>query len=390
MLREMKTKTFILVLFCLLIINDGYSQEKKFSVGFNGQIIGWTNFNFGNHFSNQHGLRYLPQLSSEYQINNSWKLDAEASANIYGVGTYSSDQWDSDLDIRPYRLWLILSSDRFFVRAGLQKINFGSASLLRPLMWFDQIDPRDPLQLTDGVYGILTRYYFLNNANIWLWLLFGNDERRGWDVFPSNPEKPEFGGRFQLPLGPGELALSYHHKAIEYGSIILPQNGTNIYYPPFEQDRIALDGKWDVGVGLWFENSLKLNREKVIPGQKWTNKLTLGVDYTFGIGNGLNSTIEHLIRTASDELFKHTEKINYTALSANYPIGLLDRISAIFFYNWEEGDFYRIANWNRQYDNFTLYLMAYWNPESFNIYQNNDVGTLFSGKGIQFMITIDH
>ncbi|MFW5821232.1 MAG: hypothetical protein ACOCWA_08080 [Bacteroidota bacterium] len=386
----MKTKIYIVILIHLVGLNDSSAQDNPLSAGFSGQLIGWTNLNFGNEFTSQSGLRYIPELTSEYLINKSWKLDAEASANIYGVGTYAEDQWGSDRKIKPYRLWLRLSSDRFIVRGGLQKINFGSASLLRPLMWFDQIDPRDPLQLTDGVYGLLARYYFLNNANIWFWVLYGNDERRGWDVFPSDPERPELGGRFQFPLGPGELALSYHHRKMNYGQINLPQNGANIYYPPFEQERIAIDGKWDVGVGLWFENSLKMNREKIIPGQKWTNKIILGIDYTFGVGNGLNSTFEHLIWSASDQFFNQTENINYSALSANYPVGLLDRLSTIIFYNWNDQDFYRIINWNRQYDNLTLYLMAYWNPDSFNIYQNNDVGNLFSGKGMQFMITINH
>jgi len=56
-------------------------------------------------------------------------------------------------------MWIRLSTKQFELRAGLQKINFGSATLLRPLMWFDKIDPRDPLQLTDGVYALLARYY---------------------------------------------------------------------------------------------------------------------------------------------------------------------------------------------------------------------------------------
>ena len=65
-------------------------------------------------------------------------------------------------------------NNKLHIEPGLQKINFGSATMLRPLMWFDQVDPRDPLQLTDGVWGVLGRYYFLNNANIWLWGLYGN------------------------------------------------------------------------------------------------------------------------------------------------------------------------------------------------------------------------
>src|SRR6056297_1659755 len=168
----MKTKVYIIILIHLVVLNDNSAQNNPVSAGFSGQIIGWTNLNFGDEFTSQSGLRYIPELSSEYLINKTWKLDAEASANIYGVGTYAADQWDSDRKIKPYRLWLRLSSDRFIVRGGLQKINFGSASLLRPLMWFDQIDPRYPLQLTDGVYGLLTKYYFLNNANIWFWVLY--------------------------------------------------------------------------------------------------------------------------------------------------------------------------------------------------------------------------
>ncbi|MCK7489842.1 MAG: ABC transporter ATP-binding protein [Anaerotruncus sp.] len=39
------------------------------------------------------------------------------------------------------------------------------------MMWFDTIDPRDPLQLTDGVYALLLRYYTRGNANFWAWAM---------------------------------------------------------------------------------------------------------------------------------------------------------------------------------------------------------------------------
>jgi hypothetical protein len=71
------------------------------------------------------------------------------------------NSFSSNGDIKPYRLWARYSTSQLEIRAGLQKINFGSANILRPLMWFDQMDPRDPLQLTDGVWGILGRYYTL-------------------------------------------------------------------------------------------------------------------------------------------------------------------------------------------------------------------------------------
>ena len=84
--------------------------------------------------------------------------------------------------------------------------------MLRPLMWFDKIDPRDPLQLTDGVWGLLARYYFLNNANIWLWGLYGNEKPKTWEIGKTNQHYPEFGGRFQSPVPKGEAAVSYHFR----------------------------------------------------------------------------------------------------------------------------------------------------------------------------------
>merc|ERR1712127_1137306 len=105
------------------------------------------------------------------------------------------------------------NTNQFELRVGLQKIDFGSASLLRPIQWFNQIDPRDPLQLTNGVYGVLGRYYFLNNANIWLWTLYGNEKTRGFDALETNKKVPEFGGRIQYPTKKGEIALSYHHRS---------------------------------------------------------------------------------------------------------------------------------------------------------------------------------
>ena len=153
--------------------------------------------------------------------------------------------------VKPYRFWVRFATSQFQVRIGLQKINFGSAMLLRPLMWFDRIDPRDPLQITDGVYAILLRYYFLNNANIWLWGVYGQNQRKGMEVFPTKENSGEYGGRIQVPLMNGEIATSYHHRDIDPTAMVLNA-------PRFRsENRYALDGKWDLGVGLWFEADRK-------------------------------------------------------------------------------------------------------------------------------------
>ncbi len=176
----------------------------------------------------------------------------EASLNIYGtIAAHPFDTANYNGDIAFYRAWVRYSSSHWELRAGLQKINFGSATLLRPLMWFDQIDPRDPLQLTNGVWGLLSRYYFPNNANLWLWALYGNEKPRPWDIGKTNQWIPEAGGRFQYPVPKGEIALSYHYRNADTRDL-----GPAIpVYEKVPENRIGLDGKIDLAVGLWLEGT---------------------------------------------------------------------------------------------------------------------------------------
>lgn len=371
-------------LFCITSLTG----QGKIKTEFDGQVITWTNFNFSDGFGNQTGGRYIPELSLLYLAEKEWKLDGEFSLNTYAASTYMDRNWDHAADLKPYRFWLRFSNNQFELRAGLQKINFGSASMLRPLMWFDRMDPRDPLQLTDGVYGLLCRYYFLNNANIWLWTLYGNEDPRGWDLFPGNKKIPEFGGRIQLPAGPGELAFTYHHRNLDPDTLLnLPDN---LYRHDYAQDKIAVDGKWDIGPGIWLESVFKHN--SLYPyTDKWILQSTLGMDYTFGIGNGLTAGLEHLVyRVFEERLFESGEGIQLTAVNVLYPVSLTDNLSLIIFYSWKDESLYRFINWGRQYDRISLYLMAYWNPEGFDIYPNMEHTNLFSGKGFQLMFTFNH
>jgi len=197
------------------------AQDSIFK--FKGQADGYAGLNFGKPLEVQTGGRFLPSLSIGKNINSNLKFDSEISFDSYLDYQYAgSGNGASDLKIKPYRLWIRLSTERFELRAGLQKINFGSASALRPLMWFDHLDPRDPLQLTDGVYGLLGRYYFQNNANAWLWVLWGNDKTMGWETIPTVRKIPEFGGRMQFPVPKGEIAVSYNHRIPDLKAILNP------------------------------------------------------------------------------------------------------------------------------------------------------------------------
>ncbi|MCK4921998.1 MAG: hypothetical protein KAS71_13195 [Bacteroidales bacterium] len=385
-------KKIVLILLCFVLITSNlFSQENSVSATIEGQAIGWTNLNFANDFASQWGGRYIPELSLEYNRNNDWKIDGEFSANAYGVKTYQNENWTGDSDLKPYRSWIRFSNEQFELRAGLQKINFGSANMLRPLMWFDKMDPRDPLGLTDGVNALLARYYFLNNANVWLWALYGNEDPRGWDMLPSNKRIPEMGGRIQLPLFNGEFGITYHHRTIGGDSVSL-SNGSSMYFSEeFPQTKIGLDGRWDIGPGIMFEYAMKSNSITENNLYSYENQLTLGIDYTFGIGNGLTTMLEHFSWAGSrDEIFNTTDHFQFTALNMTYPIGMMDNLSAIIYYSWGDESWYRFVNWGRQYDKISLYLMAYWNPDKFNIMPNADNTNLFSGQGFQLMLTYNH
>src|SRR5664279_5529682 len=240
-----------------IILVQLQAQDSIFKL--KGQVDAYAGLNFSNPVQFQTGARFMPTLSIGKTFKNNLKFDSELSFDSYLNYHFAGSVNDiSDSKIKPYRLWVRLSAERFELRAGLQKINFGSASVLRPLMWFDHIDPRDPLQLTDGVYGLLGRYYFQNNANAWLWVLWGNDKTKGWETVPSSGKFPEFGGRMQFPVPKGEVAFSYHHRTPDLGSVLTPPGYHGIQTYP--EDKIGLDGKWDIGPGVWAEYSLTHSR----------------------------------------------------------------------------------------------------------------------------------
>jgi len=353
-----------------------------------GQISSWLAVHDDGEKEAQIGIRALPVFSIKKSFGDKASLDAEASFNAYGLASARESQRSStNGQIKPYRLWVRFSTPRFEARLGLQKINFGSALLLRPLMWFDRIDPNDPLQLTDGVYGALAKYTFASNANIWIWALSGNKESKGWESVPTKAKTPEFGGRFQVPLLSGEAAFTYHHRLMDpLKSLFALPSGERDRIP---ENRFALDGKWDIGPGVWFEATL-IRQDFHVHPLKYQRNLNLGADYTFGIGSGLHVIAEHLIFISSEKAFGAGDAVRFTAVSADCPLGLLDRIKGIVFHNWKTGDWYRLITWQRTYDKWSFYAIGFWNPDRYQIYASQQGRNLFAGKGIQIMAIFNY
>jgi hypothetical protein len=241
------------------------------------------------------------------------------------------------------------------------------------------------LGLTNGVYGILGRYYFLNNANIWVWGLYDNEKTRGFDAVKTYKKDPEFGGRVQYPVPKGELGLSFHHRTADSEGIL--------GVPAFEkipENRIALDGKWDVEIGLWFEASYihKTENVGILTDQTLLN---LGADYTFGIGNGLNVVAEHLIIAYDEDAFQFANNTQLTAFNLSYPLGLFDNLNALVYQDWTSNNTTFFMNYEHQFKKLTGYVMAYYNPDTQQgIQQNELVNNSFAGPGFRLMLVYNH
>src|SRR5439155_20433206 len=110
-----------------------------------GRLSGGTILSAEEASTSVFGVRYLPTFTAEKDFSGERTADTEISANAYASGPIGSS---SDLDVsgrvKPYRVWGRYKTPRYEARVGLQKPNFASATLLRPSMWFDSVDPRDP------------------------------------------------------------------------------------------------------------------------------------------------------------------------------------------------------------------------------------------------------
>lgn len=344
-----------------------------------GQLSGWVNARHQEEEWNyQVGIRYLPQFTVEQMLTDVAFADVDVALNGFTYYDSLTDEEEADLDV--YRLKLRLATAQTETRLGLQRINFGPAQLLRSLKWFDQLDPRDPLQLTDGVYALRFKYNALNNANLWLWGLYGNDDLKGYEQFASVEDEPEVGGRLQYPVLNGELAATAHTRMADAPPPLSAD---------FRETRVALDGRWEKGVGFWFEAVSQYQDEERLPYQ-WMNMLTLGSDYTIDRGNGLYVVAEHLASAASEEAAGWDEDRHVSALSLSYPLGLLDSLRGISYYDWEREKFSLYLSWQRMYDRWQLDVSVFHYPEADSNAVDGNQQLSGSGSGGQFMLIYYH
>jgi hypothetical protein len=374
-----------LILHIALIFSITVSSQSK--VQFFGQFSGLMGYGFDQEMSTLAGGRYIGGVEYNHLLDSFQALDFEASFNAGSslfIRPFDSMTEQSSID--PYRIWARYHGKQWELRIGLQKIDFGKAKILRPLQWFNQMDPRDPLQLTNGVYGGLARYYFLNNANIWVWSLYGNEQPRGFDFIGSNAQKMEYGGRVQTPIKKGEVALSYHHRHASTSLIdFLPE------FNQIPEDRFGFDLQLDLKIGVWIEASKVIKHHRMrdlLPRQNLLS--TLGMDYTFGIGNGLSLISESMLLSSGNEWMEIQNTNWISTLMLTYPLTMFDNLSLIAYHVWTTDEPAVLLNFQHDFKKITAFIQTYYFPELGANLQQNELVNPFTGPGMRLQIVYNH
>jgi len=279
-------------------------------------------------------LNWQPQLGYSYPLLDKLELSGEYSMQNRLLSNWQEGSYTAEIKLDSYRWWLRLATDQTQVLAGLQRLNFGSAMILRPLRWFDTLDPLDANQETQGVKALLIRHNWLNNANLWLWAMPGSDDLKGMELLSGRDDRIELGGRLQLPSRWGETAISYHQRELIQG----------------REYRLGLDHRLDSFMGLWLESSGSLYENVSHGFERYQLSATLGGDYTVGIANGLAFTLEHMILAGSNDPESLHNQASVSALMANYPLGLLDGVTILGSWHWTDESGNLSALYRRAYD----------------------------------------
>ncbi len=376
-----------LFLIVLLAHFPTVSASAEFQLSYQGQMNLRLTLPLVESRPGEKGARYLPGIRSHMALEDGMEFDGEAIINFYLTSSETSeDFWQES--IHAHRLWGRIFSNDSSIRLGLQKINWGPGKTLRALQWFDRIDPRDHSGFTEGVNALLVRSYFDNNANLWGWILYGNQQAMGISPHVSAKNQPEFGGRIQIPVENGEAGVSFHHRRINAGHLV-----ENLRKEEKMENRIGLDAQWDLGPGLWFEFTY-VEIAKAEPLSQRKRLSALGIDYTLDFGNGLYTALEAMqIQSGSSSATTESSTQWTAALTQNYPLDLLHHVGLIALWDIEQKTGKLHANWRRVQDDIIWNVAFYYNETIVEL-PTGDSGASNSriarDRGLQLVVQYNH
>ena len=318
-------KKLLIILFIIQIINLVYSLEP--------QISGNLQFKIDNDENIK--IRFRPECEISQDISSKFSLDFDYIHNLEFKTLLSENS--SQLSNHTYRAWLRFTSDKFTLRIGRQKINFGVAKLLRTLRWFDTIDPTDPQKESVGVDALISNYFFSGNQNILFWVIDSSKGAIKGNESVASSDNLEPGFRFQFPWRNAEIGFNSHHRKSVTDDKI---------------NKYAADIFLDYYLGMWSEISYNDFSESCT--------YTFGSDYTISFLKGIHILAEYQ---------KINERDNW-AYSVDLPISIFDQISFIYFISEDINNLN--VNWVRSYDDFSGYVFYTFNK--FNAKEENIIG----------------
>lgn len=389
----MKTLLSIILIFLLSSLATAQITTRG-----QASFTGITAYSSDNETSYLLGLRYIPEADYSMKSDKGRSIDINLALNLsVSREDVSPGSTSDDGQAEAYRATLRYATPYSETRIGLQKINFGPAQMLRAEQWFDSLDPRDPLSMSNGVWGIVHRRYFRNNANIWLWGLYGNTDLKGFELYPSAEKQPEWGARLQIPALGGSMAFTMHQRKLKHSGRVEPN---------FER-LFGFDGRWDYGAGFWFEavttsatggfdwapiiylGLLSLGEEYDYTLYTHRALLTLGIDYTLGVGNGIYLIGEAMFSRVG-KTWSENEAIESSvyALGSAYPLGLSNRLSTWIIHSPDPKSTAWIGSISHTLENWTFQASLFSYPET-GIAGDGD-GAFLQGNGAQLHLIFNH
>ena len=152
--------------FAISIFGTTLSCLAQDSLTFSGQASLVGSYGPENALEYFFGARYLPEVQYEVKIDSTKLFTVLGSANLSATSffhPFTADVTDGSID--PYRVWARYSTNRYEIRVGLQKIDFGLRNA-RPLLladykhtpgrWAEQFDNRQP-RLSDSLKHVAFR-----------------------------------------------------------------------------------------------------------------------------------------------------------------------------------------------------------------------------------------
>ena len=114
---------------------------------------------------------------------------------------------------------------------------------------------------------------------------------------------------------------------------------------------------------------------------------TLGADYTFSVaGRGLTVIGEHFRIASAARAFSAGDGLTFSALLLRYPLGILDELSGIVYYDWKDRGWYRFIGWTRKTDAITFSAIAFWDPTELAVFQGVAGSGSFAGTGLELVL----